>query len=73
MHVGHLRSTIIGASPSADANFRRHTVIRRNHLGDWGTPFGMLLEYLVETGQTRPERLAIADLNSFYQTAGGTV
>jgi arginyl-tRNA synthetase len=69
MHVGHLRSTIIGDALVRILTFAGHTVIRRNHLGDWGTPFGMLLEYLVETGQTRPERLAIADLNSFYQTA----
>ena len=69
MHVGHLRSTIIGDALARMLTFAGYTVIRRNHLGDWGTPFGMLLEYLVETGQTRPERLAIADLNSFYQTA----
>jgi arginyl-tRNA synthetase len=69
MHVGHLRSTIIGDALVRMLTFAGHTVVRRNHLGDWGTPFGMLLEYLVESGQTRPERLAIADLNSFYQTA----
>ena len=59
MHVGHLRSTIIGDAVVRTLEFLGHTVIRQNHVGDWGTQFGMLLAYLeeqkAEEGETRIE------------------
>lgn len=48
MHVGHLRSTIIGESICRILEFQGHEVCRINHLGDWGTQFGMLITYLKE-------------------------
>jgi arginyl-tRNA synthetase len=50
MHVGHLRSTIIGDALARALELVGHEVIRQNHLGDWGTPFGMLIEHLVDLG-----------------------
>src|SRR5690606_7777265 len=67
MHVGHLRSTCIGDAIARVLRFLGHDVIGQNHLGDWGTQFGMLIEYLMETGGT--EKREIADLNAFYQEA----
>ena len=58
MHVGHLRSTIIGDSIARVLEFRGHNVLRLNHVGDWGTQFGMLIGYLREV---RPEALTTAD------------
>lgn len=71
MHVGHLRSTIIGDALVRLNEFRGHDVIRRNHLGDWGTPFGMLIEHLVDEGWTieNENSHSISDLNGFYQKA----
>jgi len=70
MHVGHLRSTIIGDALVRLAEFLGHEVIRRNHLGDWGTPFGMLIEHLVDEGWTAGDaNHSISDLNGFYQKA----
>jgi arginyl-tRNA synthetase len=68
MHVGHLRSTIIGDSLARVLEARGHTVVRQNHLGDWGTPFGMLIEHLVDQGLGDAE-LRINDLDSFYRAA----
>src|SRR5262249_23807969 len=48
MHVGHLRSTIIGDTIARLLEWQGHKVIRRNHVGDWGTPFGMLIEHLLD-------------------------
>src|SRR3989440_327189 len=48
MHVGHLRSTIIGDAISRVIEFQGHKVIRQNHIGDWGTQFGMLITYATE-------------------------
>ncbi|MGP4110105.1 arginine--tRNA ligase [Streptomyces sp. 4N509B] len=48
MHVGHLRSTVIGDALARILTFRGDTVVRRNHVGDWGTQFGMLVQYLIE-------------------------
>ncbi|MCO4860001.1 arginine--tRNA ligase, partial [Herbaspirillum sp. WGmk3] len=48
MHVGHLRSTIIGDCFNRVLSAQGHTVIPQNHIGDWGTQFGMLIEYIVE-------------------------
>jgi arginyl-tRNA synthetase len=70
MHVGHLRSTIIGDAIVRVLEFLGHDVIRQNHLGDWGTPFGMLLEHLVDTGDAATAgELSLADLQVFYQQA----
>ncbi|WP_116244075.1 arginine--tRNA ligase [Nocardiopsis sp. FIRDI 009] len=68
MHVGHLRSTIIGDSLVRLMEFAGHEVIRQNHIGDWGTPFGMLVEHLIDEGLAERE-FSIGDLNVFYQQA----
>src|SRR5690606_27027341 len=52
MHVGHLRSTVIGDALARLEGHLGHTVIRENHIGDWGTPFGMLIEHLLDLGET---------------------
>ncbi|WP_330273705.1 arginine--tRNA ligase [Lentzea sp. NBC_00516] len=67
MHVGHLRSTIIGDAFCRLLTFAGHEVIPHNHLGDWGTPFGMLIEHLTDEGQGAEHE--ISDLNAFYQQA----
>ncbi|WP_119728782.1 arginine--tRNA ligase [Thermomonospora amylolytica] len=70
MHVGHLRSTIIGDAAVRLLEFCGHTVIRQNHLGDWGTPFGMLVEHLLDIGEAEAaHELSVGDLNGFYQAA----
>ena len=70
MHVGHLRSTVIGDALARMNRFAGHRVIARNHVGDWGTPFGMLIEHLVDLGEDEAiASLSIGDLNSFYQAA----
>ena len=56
MHVGHLRSTIIGDALARVLGFAGHQVIRQNHLGDWGTQFGMLIEHLIDSWASRPAR-----------------
>ncbi|MDX1681824.1 MAG: arginine--tRNA ligase [Phycisphaeraceae bacterium] len=68
MHVGHLRSTVIGDSIGRVLEAIGHTVIRQNHLGDWGTQFGMLTEYLLEEGLADGD-VEIPDLNALYQAA----
>ena len=69
MHVGHLRSTVIGDAIARTLDFLGHDVVRQNHLGDWGTQFGMLIEYLVEQGAEQLDTLNIPDLNRMYQQA----
>lgn len=70
MHVGHLRSTIIGDACVRLLEWQGHDVLRRNHLGDWGTPFGMLIEHLLDMGETEAtEELSQGDLNGFYRAA----
>ncbi len=70
MHVGHLRSTVIGDAIVRVLMFLGHGVIRQNHLGDWGTQFGMLLEHLVDLGvKPHDNPPDVADLNSFYKQA----
>jgi arginyl-tRNA synthetase len=70
MHVGHLRSTIIGDALVRVLEFVGHTVIRQNHLGDWGTPFGMLIEHLLSVGEAEAaQELSVGDLGRFYQEA----
>lgn len=72
MHVGHLRSTIIGDCIARLYEFEGHTVIRQNHIGDWGTQFGMLIALLKEQYPhilDNPDVVEIADLEGFYQQA----
>ena len=72
MHVGHLRSTIIGDSIARVLEFQGHDVLRLNHVGDWGTQFGMLITYLTEAypdALTTADALDIGDLVAFYKKA----
>ena len=70
MHVGHLRSTVIGDALARVLDWRGHAVIRQNHIGDWGTPFGMLIEHLVDLGEAQAEaELGIGELAAFYKAA----
>jgi arginyl-tRNA synthetase len=72
MHVGHLRSTIIGDSIARILEFLGHDVLRLNHVGDWGTQFGMLIAYLREVSPqalTTANALNIGDLVTFYRQA----
>ncbi len=72
MHVGHLRSTIIGDTIARTLAFVGHQVIRQNHVGDWGTQFGMLIAYLFETFGTEAVNtgnLHISDIEAFYKQA----
>lgn len=70
MHVGHLRSTVIGDAAARLLEWLGHRVLRANHLGDWGTPFGMLIEHLVDLGEVEAAReLSVGDLDSFYKAA----
>jgi len=70
MHVGHLRSTVIGDALARMLMFVGHDVTRENHVGDWGTPFGMLIEHLVDLGETQAaNELSVGDLDSFYRGA----
>ncbi len=70
MHVGHLRGTIIGDAIVRVLERRGHTVIRQNHVGDWGTQFGMLITYMKEAvGADNDLPNALADLEGFYRDA----
>ena len=70
MHVGHLRSTLIGDALARVLGFLGHDVRRENHIGDWGTPFGMLIEHLLDVGgATDAESFSVRDLNEFYAAA----
>jgi len=69
MHIGHLRSTIIGDAIARVLEFQGQNVIRQNHLGDWGTQFGMLLEHLIDTGWDQSADHHIGDLNTLYREA----
>jgi arginyl-tRNA synthetase len=70
MHVGHLRSTIIGDAAVRLLEWLGYRVIRRNHIGDWGTPFGMLIEHLIDIGETEAvHELTSGDLDEFYKAA----
>ncbi|KAB8307916.1 arginine--tRNA ligase [Erwinia endophytica] len=72
MHVGHLRSTIIGDAAVRTLEFLGHKVIRANHVGDWGTQFGMLIAFLEKQQNEHHDDLALADLESFYREAKRT-
>jgi arginyl-tRNA synthetase len=65
MHVGHLRTTVLGDALARLLDFQGHTVIRQNHIGDWGTQFGMLIAFLREHGSSGQE--ALADIEGFYR------
>ena len=70
MHVGHLRSTVIGDAIVRALTFVGHTVVRENHIGDWGTPFGMLIEHLIDLGEENAaDELGVGDLDGFYKQA----
>jgi len=70
MHVGHLRSTVIGDALARMYRFKGYEVVARNHVGDWGTPFGMLIEHLLDLGEDEAiASLGIGDLDSFYRAA----
>ena len=70
MHVGHLRSSIIGDTLCRVLSFRGHTVIRQNHIGDWGTPFGMLIEQLVDVQHGgNAAALEPSAITEFYKAA----
>src|SRR5262249_36936705 len=71
MHVGHLRSTIIGDALGRILECLGHEVVRQNHVGDWGTPFGMLIEQLVDVGQGERGGAAtdVNQLSEFYRNA----
>ncbi len=69
MHVGHLRTTVIGDSLVRVLEALGHRVIRENHIGDWGTPFGMLIEHLVDEGAHGQSVITNDDPNVFYQAA----
>lgn len=69
MHVGHLRSSIIGDAINRILTFLGHKVIPQNHVGDWGTQFGMLTAYLVEVQKTGETSMELSDLEEFYRKA----
>ena len=70
MHVGHLRSTVIGDALVRMHEFVGNRVVRENHIGDWGTPFGMLIEHLLDLGEARAaEEFSVGDLDGFYKEA----
>jgi len=70
MHVGHLRSTVIGDAIVRTLEFAGHHVIRQNHIGDWGTNFGMLIEHMLDVGETEAaHELSLGDLERFYREA----
>ncbi|QJC31421.1 arginine--tRNA ligase [Enterobacteriaceae endosymbiont of Macroplea mutica] len=66
MHIGHLRSTVLGDSVVKILSFIGHNVIQQNHIGDWGTQFGMLIAFLKDK---HLKQLSITNLNEFYKQA----
>src|SRR4051794_21803855 len=70
MHVGHLRTTVVGDALARTLEHLGHEVVRQNHIGDWGTPFGMLIEHLIDVGEGTPQAEVLErDPNAFYQAA----
>ena len=69
MHVGHVRSTIIGDAAARTNEFLGHKVIRANHVGDWGTQFGMLIAYLEKVQNENAGEMKLSDLEEFYRAA----
>ncbi len=69
MHIGHLRTTAIGDAMVRMLGAVGHDVVRENHIGDWGRPFGMLIEHLADLGPERASTLDLGDLDAFYKDA----
>jgi arginyl-tRNA synthetase len=70
MHVGHLRTTVVGDAIVRILEHLGHDVIRANHLGDWGTQFGLLVEHLLDVGEdTARQQLSAGEINAFYRAA----
>lgn len=69
MHVGHLRSTIIGDAIARVLEVKGYQVIRQNHVGDWGTQFGMLIAHFSDEDRRQPGEVRLSDLESFYKEA----
>ena len=69
MHVGHLRSTIIGDAVVRALTFLGNNVIKANHVGDWGTQFGMLIAYLEKMENEHASEMELSDLEAFYRAA----
>ncbi len=69
MHVGHIRSTIIGDAAARTNELLGHKVIRANHVGDWGTQFGMLIAYLEKVQNENAGEMKLSDLEEFYRAA----
>ena len=69
MHVGHLRSTVIGDAIVRILTFAGYKVVRQSHLGDWGTQFGMLIEYMIENNVVAEQLSEMSDLTVLYQKA----
>lgn len=69
MHVGHVRSTIIGDASARTLEFLGHKVIRANHVGDWGTQFGMLIAWLEKQQTENAGEMVLSDLEAFYRDA----
>ena len=69
MHVGHLRSTVIGDAVARTLELAGHTVIRQNHIGDWGTAFGRLLAFLDDVGDEAAQDAELSDIEALYVEA----
>ena len=69
LHIGHLRSTVIGDALVRMLMFLGHDVVRENHIGDWGRPFGILIEQLVESGAAANDELTLAETGELYKVA----
>jgi arginyl-tRNA synthetase len=70
LHVGHLRATVVGDAVVRILEHLGHTVVRAAHLGDWGTPFGMLIEHALDIGEDATRKqLASGEFTAFYQSA----
>ncbi|HZC41072.1 MAG TPA: arginine--tRNA ligase [Streptosporangiaceae bacterium] len=70
LHVGHLRATVVGDAVVRILEYLGHTVVREAHLGDWGTPFGMMIEHALDIGEAAThELLAAGEITAFYQAA----
>src|SRR5262245_10232501 len=69
MHIGHLRTTVIGDALVRMFGAVGHDVVRENHIGDWGRPFGMLIQHLADLGLERAGSLELGDLDAFYKEA----
>jgi arginyl-tRNA synthetase len=70
MHVGHLRTTVVGDAVVRILEYLGHDVIRANHIGDWGTQFGLMIEHLLDVGEdTALKELSAGEINAFYRAA----